>query len=388
MRDKEISIAFVEFSNKLVDKERDVLDILNREHFYKKSADIGYIKTDDFTEFPQWTNYIASLFNKARKELIICRDIKDTISQLNDVTYDYVFFSAIESTRELISNIIKGLNNDYTKFIIGNGIGSHMRIRNSSKKNIFIYDTINEFANTHTISMTKLFPCSYTVMEENYNPRIYTTRGCKFNCKFCENDGKFYSMSISELRDQISITYPGNLIYVGNKTFLQGGKDELKSLRIFDNTKGFIVQTNPLTLLQNIDILHLLSSYNIKVVELGIESFDEDTLLSLGKPHVSIDDLTIIVRMLNSFGIKVIFNIMLGIPGDTNIGYRTTMAYLYGFRDLIFALNITNYSDYSSSNKIDRDERYLFNKSWVTNKDALSVFQQDIYKFNYELLNR
>ena len=129
----------------------------------------------------------------------------------------------------------------------------------------------------------------------------------------------------------------------------------------------------------------LLSISCLISVELGIESFDEDTLSSLGKPHVSKDDLAIIVRMLNSFGIKVIFNIMLGIPGDTNVGYRTTMDYLYSFRDLIYALNITNYSDYSSSNKVDRDERYLFNKSWITDRAALSIFQQDIYKFYFLL---
>ena len=395
MSNKINKIAMIEFSNLLLDKERDILDIHNREFFYNKSSSIGYKKTVDFCEFPRWTNFVASLFHgTVERKLLICRDIQETVYDIISNGYDYIFFSNIEATNSYILDIIERILNYKdiqvnTQFVIGNGIGSKFKLPNAKKfKNIHIYDNMQDFMNIHAIGRT-ISHIRYTSMEDDYNSRIYTTSGCKNNCKFCENEGSF-ELIPENIISNINPTRVSNLVYVGNKTFMQGGRRELETTANIYKNSNFIVQSSISTLYKHIHELHLLRDNTVTVVEIGVESFNESTIKYLGKNN-NFDHLDTIVKALNDLDIKVIFNIMLGIPNENIGSFTSTIKNLEYYKDKLYAINVTNYADYKSKYDIDRDERYLFPKSWIRDKDTefkneLRRFQETVYHINYEIL--
>jgi len=82
---------------------------------------------------------------------------------------------------------------------------------------------------------------------------------------------------------------------------------------------------------------------------------------------------------------------MLGIPNENIGSFTSTIKNLEYYKDKLYAINVTNYADYKSKYDIDRDERYLFPKSWIRDKDTefkneLRRFQETVYHINYEIL--
>lgn len=371
----------IEFSNILTDEKREILDIMNRELFYKLKEKDGYTKTMDFNEFPLWINHIQGVIHPNEVDVHICRNISDTIKFINNSDYDYILFSNIICTSEYIEEILSNVNGSHINFIVGTGVGStklHVDF-----PNVYQYDNINDFLKIHS------FGKSYTLLKTKYNSefntRIYTTYGCKNNCIFCKNDGKFGLLDNPHpfYKDLIN---PYTLIYVGNKTFLQGGMNELNSLPNESNLNIFVVQSCINTLRDNIWLFRDMSERNIHIVEIGVESFSKNTLYRLGKPN-DLSALPLVLKGLQNVGINVILNIMVGIKGDTEADYEETIKGIEKYKSLLYALNITYYSDYDSTIKGDNDERILI-KSWIKGDmiKATKDFAEKLYRLNYEIM--
>lgn len=381
-----MNICCIEFSNILTDEKRSQLDINNRTLLYTKRSSI-YKCTEDFTEFPLWVNYVYGFFgdNNHSKTFHICRDVNDTIAFISINNFDYIFFSNILATKYYIETIVKNVTINTTKFIVGTGIGSSKL--NLTGNNIFQYDSLVEFRNNHCInSPIKLSSVDDTI-ESKLVPRIYTSTGCNNNCKFCKNEGRFKKLNHEIISNYYRNNYNKELLYLGNKTFLQGGINEADDLTTYSNAK-FIVQSCVNTLLTN---LHLLYKYKDKIaaVELGIESFSETTLVRLGK-NIDLHSLPYLVKYLNDLGIKVIFNLMLGIPNETLEDYKHTIEGIYKYKENIFALNIANYSNYDAKDETDKDERILV-KSWHNSKNEVkevTEFAELIYSLHRNILNK
>ena len=375
----------IEFSNLLVDEDRELMDIQNRELFYAIKRKDGFIKTTHFTEFPQWCNHIAGIINSENVQLHICINIQETIDYISEIEPEYVFFSSLISTEKYIKEIITNSNNNNIKFIVGRAIGTGNNIK-SSKNIVVINDLLqlNKYFNfDKEYKLIKLVGDN----ERNYITRIYTTKGCNNNCKFCEKEkGKVKLLSYNRVDNYNSLcnfskSYP--LVYIGNKTFGQYDYTE-EVLPHVDNIR-YIVQSSVDTIYDN---LHTLKDWyydkGIHYIELGIESFSENTLNNIGKNY-KLEQIEPVIKTLVSIGIKPIINIMLGILGDTAVDYNKTIEGIKKYASVLYNINITNYSDYSSKNINDRDERILM-KSWITNKSALSKFAKEVYRLNTIIL--
>jgi len=381
-------VLCVEFSNKLIDENRLTIEIFNRELFYKLKEKDGFVKNEHFCEFPQWINYVVNIFSSENVTVHASTNINETINFINNSEFNYVFFSMVEVTSTYINNIIKKVKNNNIKFIIGTAIGSNKI--NFNKDNIFVYSSFAEFVKYHNIGNRGIYPKFYiNELSNKFIPRIYTTTGCNSRCTFCKNEGHMSFLDkelISRYYSLIPDNGNGNLVYLGNKTFLQGGIDELNKLPNISN-RDYIVQTSVNTILSNIHLLQELKSKKVKFIELGIESFSKNTLNRLGK-NVNLIALPYLLETLYNSDFKVIGNFMLGIKGDNEDDYAITIEGIEMMKKYFYSLNITNYSEYDSTIHTDRQEVILI-KSWIkkmnTIKETLD-FANAIYRLNYEIM--
>lgn len=66
----------------------------------------------------------------------------------------------------------------------------------------------------------------------------------------------------------------------------------------------------------NEDILTILSSYNVSIIELGVQSMDETVLIQANRGHTSRDVLRA-VSLIKSWGFTLGLQLMVGLPGDS-----------------------------------------------------------------------
>jgi histone acetyltransferase (RNA polymerase elongator complex component) len=66
----------------------------------------------------------------------------------------------------------------------------------------------------------------------------------------------------------------------------------------------------------NDEILSNLRNYNVDIIELGVQSLDEEVLVKAGRGHSS-EDVEKATKLIKSYGFTLGHQIMLGLPGDT-----------------------------------------------------------------------
>ncbi len=377
----------IEFSNYITDKHRHTIDIINRDMFYYHKQKDGFIKTSHFNEFPLWVNHIAGIVPNL--QFHVCVDVEDTINMLlakKDKTT--IFFSYLESTSIYIKTIINAVSikSNLITFVIGTGIGSIVDIQISN--NVIVLNSISELSKVFKVK--KKYDLKYVEGNEYYIPRIYTTIGCRNNCSFCKKDKHFSLISDKEVIKQI-LVYDSKLIYIGNKTFGQGKTRELTQLDLIrDHTNRsvrFIVQTTVRHIFDNLSSVERWKEAGVRYVELGIESFCEDTIRALGKNY-TMCQLKRVLDILTNKGIKVIFNLMIGIPNETIKHIELNLELLKSITNKypIYALNLYHYTDYNSIIPRDRDERVII-KSWnVGDESKIYYYFKELSNINLKLL--
>ena len=162
-------------------------------------------------------------------------------------------------------------------------------------------------------------------------PIFVPHEGCPHNCVFCNQD------KITGEEEKVNKTYVENIIneYLetidrGNSTvevsffggtFTAINIDKQRELlevakRYKDNKKiDFIrLSTRP----DYIDdlILNHLKSYGVNIIELGIQSLDEDVLKYSGRGHSDLDVIKA-SKLIKKYGFVLGHQIMLGLPKDT-----------------------------------------------------------------------
>lgn len=82
-------------------------------------------------------------------------------------------------------------------------------------------------------------------------------------------------------------------------------------------------------------IMAMLSSYGVETIELGVQSMKDDVLFHAGRGHTSRDVLRA-AAMIKSWGMKLGFQLILGLPGDSAAGAHETTLELIALKpDLI-----------------------------------------------------
>lgn len=182
-------------------------------------------------------------------------------------------------------------------------------------------------------------------MSKNYYiiPIFVPQEGCPHNCVFCNQD------RITGVKDIVTAETVKNTIHdyletIENKdatievSFFGGtftGIKEEKQRELLSVAKEFKdkkvidkirLSTRPDYISEY--ILTYLKEYGVNIIELGVQSLDEEVLKKAGRGH-SIQDVIEASRLIKEFGFVLGHQIMPGLPGDTfEKDIRTTEASL------------------------------------------------------------
>ncbi|MBI9072419.1 MAG: radical SAM protein [Melioribacteraceae bacterium] len=166
----------------------------------------------------------------------------------------------------------------------------------------------------------------------HYNIPIFIPElACPHRCIFCSQDkitGQLKSPEVSEVDSIIkeylsTIDYENSFVEVaffgGNFTGIPV-KEQVKYLNVVKPyiekgiIKGIRLSTRPDYI--NKEILELLKDYNVKTIELGAQSFDEEVLIKSGRGH-KVEDTINAAGMIKESGFDLGLQMMIGLPGDT-----------------------------------------------------------------------
>lgn len=155
---------------------------------------------------------------------------------------------------------------------------------------------------------------------------------CKNICKYCD----FYKMVVSRSLQEKTINYiieemklrelskyQIDTIYIGGGSPSSLDDDlldkllfNLSQLTNFDDLKEFTIEFNPNDI--TIDKVKILQKYQVTRVSIGIQTFNNNLLNTLGRiPFVSFEELSEKIKLLNMYNIKNInVDLIYAIPGE------------------------------------------------------------------------
>ncbi len=170
-------------------------------------------------------------------------------------------------------------------------------------------------------------------------PVFISHQGCPHQCVFCNQDriaGKYEEVFASDVRKIIdeyleTINSKGATIEVsffgGTFTAIDVNKQkELLEVAREYKEKGLIhkirLSTRPDAILPY--ILGYLKEYKVDIIELGVQSLDDEVLRKAGRGH-SVNDVIVASRLIKEAGFTLGHQIMPGLPGDSfEIDIETT----------------------------------------------------------------
>lgn len=333
---------FCQISDKFFNKTNTLSDKYYT-NFYRKYDYLGYYKPEHFWEIPLWIAEVGYLFDE--KELHIVTDIEESIKYINKCDSDIILFSVLSINKEIINNICISIDKPIY-------VGGYTKLNNP---NVVEVESVMELCSKLNIKYEKGYDYSLFRGIKTI-PRLQLSKGCKHLCYFCtidrvlkENDMYIIDQQINAFKD-----LDFKLIYIDDKTFGQATNyDYLYPLytliqRYNSEFKGFIVQTTA-TQLKRIhkDIIDL----HIKVIELGVESYNDNVLTQINKPHKT-EHINWAIEFCKFNNIKVIYNIINGLPNETWETYKNTLKFIKFTKP--FSINYYNLALYEGT-KISRD---------------------------------
>lgn len=350
-----MDFLYVQFANSMFlrhSKNDDYWDV-----FYGINQDFGYYRGKYVFEIPKWIAEINFLFNNKGNKVFWCiNDIKEVIDYVNKNKFDVVLFSVMDCNTNFVKQIIEKLPNQ--KFFIG-GYNNEIYEIGKKFKNVKVFDTIEEIANYCNINYK--MGTDYSLFKgESVIPRLTMSHGCLNNCKFCIVPHHLKLVEEESIFQQIKsfddLQY--KLIYIDDKTFGQASNFILLK-DLFTYTKkrnkdfnGFIIQTTCYEFLKK---YQFFCESGVKVVEIGLETFND---FILKKYRKSSNEKLILesIKCARKVGLKLIFNIIIGFPEETEETYNKTIDFLKENRENIFGINLSIYTNYESKNSMGEIE--------------------------------
>ena len=161
-------------------------------------------------------------------------------------------------------------------------------------------------------------------------PLFFPFAGCRYRCVFCDEHlltgqrriptmesiaerlGRFRFHMRNEESYQVAF-YGGSFLSLGMEMITDYFETVLKNIpdAKFD---GLRLSTTPNSI--NEDTINLLKSYPVKLVEMGVQSFDDNVLRLSKRPH-SVRQVYAAAELLKSSGIEFAVHLMTGLPGST-----------------------------------------------------------------------
>lgn len=200
------------------------------------------------------------------------------------------------------------------------------------------------YKNLSKPDMTRVPAPAWQLIREDiplYNAvSVQTTRGCPFDCSFCDviytygrkPRSKSIEQVLQEIRNlhelNVQMVFIADDNFAGNKKYSKELLTQLCELNnSFVNPIGFITQLD-ITIAQDEELLTLLANCNFMAVMIGIESVNEDSLKDLNKQQnirISIPDA---IQTIQSYGIVVLAHMIIGADSDDRTVFQKTADFI------------------------------------------------------------
>ncbi len=398
--------VFCQFDTRFLyrDYQKTLADQYYEKQWESKQKD-GYYKPKEYWEIPTWITEIDGILENAghTSELKILDSIDGKRFKVYNTSdskrHNVHLFSVLDINKQYVRQIAK--DNPDSIFLCGGYIAEPFKYFKDCP-NVTWCTSIANFCGIMGFEYS--YEVSYRLFKDTKCiPRLTMSTGCKHNCKFCCVDRELKEYSVRDILKQIDamINLDFKLVYINDKTFgqcknyksLDDIRREIKAYNLaFD---GFIIQTTAAKC-KDLTFCKELKSLGVKVVEIGVETYNDQWLKEYRKPHSCkmIDN-----AMVNLFseGLKIIPNILIGLIGENLESYRNTINFLEYWNLDIYSLNIYNLAIYAdtdlaketNANSSDTDEM-LAQKSYHTDRDKINIdiFYSEVFKLGIEILDQ
>ena len=363
-------ILFVQFSNSMFLRHNECDNYWST--FYKHWEKIGYYVGSQTFEIPKWIAEISYFSEKYDKHILWCKhNIQEVLNEINKEKYDYVLFSLMNANQFFIDKIIEKCPKQ--NFVIGGYNKKFLTLLSQKYDNVTICDTTKDTANA--IGCEYKFGTNYALFNgEKTIPRLTLSYGCLNKCKFCiVPHGKIINVPHDVIKQQITsfrdLQY--KLIYIDDKTFGQANNFkclyDLTKQRNNQNFNGYIVQTTSGMTVRN---AKTFSEIGVKVIEIGLETYNDDILRKYNKPSSE----KMIGRAINACkenNLLMIPNIIIGLPEETEETYTRTYDFVMPLlqKGKIIGINPAIYTDYENDENLGEidflsDEKTEMHRKW------------------------
>ncbi len=168
--------------------------------------------------------------------------------------------------------------------------------------------------------------------------------GCRNRCIFCNQKAISREVpspeSVRKIVESSLATFPSKNIsiqiaFYGASFTAMPMEDQISYLEIArefilrDEIESIRISTRPDAIDE--EILYLLKGYNVKTVEIGAQSMDDEVLLLSLRGHKK-DDTISSIKRLKAFGYEVGVQLMIGLPGDTLERFLKTLDLIIDLR--------------------------------------------------------
>jgi radical SAM superfamily enzyme YgiQ (UPF0313 family) len=126
------------------------------------------------------------------------------------------------------------------------------------------------------------------------------------------------------------------------------------------------------------DLVSLMYKAGLRSVEVGVESFSEETLKDNLRKPISKHHQQKIIDHCHELGIRVIANYILGLPNDTVEGIRRTIHYAKQLNT--FAIQFTVTTPYPGTQFYKKVQHQIFERDWETFNGWTSVYRHPSIK--------
>jgi radical SAM superfamily enzyme YgiQ (UPF0313 family) len=192
--------------------------------------------------------------------------------------------------------------------------------------------------------MTKTPPPRWDLIKDDirsYNSvSVQTTRGCPFDCSFCDviyvYGRKPRSKTIDQVLEEIKRLSDLNIqmVFIADDNFA-GDKKYVKELlrrlipinNSFREPLGFFTQLD-LTVAQDDELLRLLADANFYTLMIGVESISEESLKDLNKKQNIGFSIVDAINKIQSYGITVLVHMIIGADSDNKSVFEKTAAFV------------------------------------------------------------
>jgi radical SAM superfamily enzyme YgiQ (UPF0313 family) len=277
-------------------------------------------------------------------------DINVSPLKENDIKQaDYIFISAMSVQLQSVKEIIKKCKSAGKKIVAGGPLFTeefekfsevdHLVLNEAEiTLPLFIKDLMND--NAKHIYKTSDFPDiqsspvpDYSLIKhQKYNSlTLQYTRGCPFNCEFCDITAlyghkvrtKSTNQVLSELENLYNTGWRNNIFFVddnfiGNKVKLKESLLPAMIIWMRDHKYPFTFMTEAsINLADDPELLDLMVQAGFDQVFIGIETTEEASLIECNKVQNHRRDLLQSVKIIQSAGIEVTAGFIVGFDNDS-----------------------------------------------------------------------